>query len=123
MTASKSGPERRKHPRAFGSVPLKISFEAGDVVAETKNISRSGSYCHVNKYIEPMTKLKVQLLIPQKKNNKVSTKKIACEGIVVRSEPVNNTKHYEVAVFFNDISQKDAEIISEFVSHSIEHNK
>jgi hypothetical protein len=118
--SKKSGAERRVHPRIDNNVPLKIFHEGGDIVTETGNISRSGAYCKVNKYIAPMTKFKINLLLPVKKNGKTTSKKIACEGAVVRIEPSKLNQHYNVAIFFNDISQRDAESIADYVSSCLE---
>ena len=115
----KSGPERRKHPRVANNIPMKICQEGGDLVTETWNISRSGAYCRVNRYLEPMTKLKILLLLPVKKNNKLSTKKISCEGVVVRTEKVPDKDYFNIAVFFNDILKKDSEIIAEYVNSNL----
>ncbi len=116
----KSSVERRKDPRFFGSVPVKISGDDFDLVTETKNLSRSGAYCRVNQYIEPMTKLKVQFLLPIKRNDKIVTKKISCGAVIVRTEsdPVNGA--YNVAVFFNDIQPRDVTILTEYVAHMLD---
>lgn len=118
--SKKSSAERRIHPRVDNNVPLKISYEGGDIVTKTGNISRSGAYCSVDKYIAPMTKFKINLLLPVKKNGKTTSKKISCEGAVVRIEPAQANKHYNVAIFFNDISQRDAESIADYVSSCLE---
>ena len=123
MSVKKSFDERRRSPRAKSNVPVKIVSEDGDVVTQTVNISRSGVYCTVEKYIEAMSKLKVCLLIPVKKLGKSTTKKINCQGVVVRSEPVTGTKHYNVAVFFNDITQRDADAIADYVSSHLEQQR
>jgi hypothetical protein len=107
--------DRRKHPRVTGSIPVKICGEEFDAVTETKNLSRSGAFCRISKHIDPMTKLKIQLLLSYKKNGKVITKKVACEGVVVRSEKISGEEWYNTAVYFNDISDKDASAIVEFV--------
>lgn len=120
MISQRFGPERRKDPRLENNVPVKICQEDGDLVTETANISRSGAYCRVNKYIDAMTKLKIHLLLPLKKNGKIVTKKISCEGVVVRTEQVAGSDYYNVAIFFNDISSRDAEHISEYVSSYLE---
>jgi hypothetical protein len=112
--------ERRKHPRVANNVPLKICREDGDIITETGNISRSGAYCKVSKYIEPMTKLKTYLLLPVKRGSRKTTKKISCEGVVVRTESVPGQDYYNVAIFFNDISQKDADIIADYVTTYLE---
>jgi len=107
--------ERRQHPRLQGNIPLKIRCADFDLVTETQNLSRTGAYCRVDKFIEPMTKLKICLLLPFKRNTRTVTKKINCQGIVVRTESVPGENFFNVAVFFNDIPTRDAETISEYV--------
>ncbi len=114
-------PERRKDHRLDNSIPLKLCQEDGDIVTETENISRSGAYCRVSRYIEPMTKIKTQLLLPITRNGKQATKRISCSGVVVRIEEISNPKdHYNVAIFFNDISVKDSELIADYISEYLE---
>ena len=115
MTFPGSIDERRKNPRLDNNIPVKICQEGGDLVTETKNVSRSGAYCRVNQYIEPMTKLKIHLLLSFPKSGKSVTKKISCEGVVVRSEPASDDGKYHIAVFFSDISKRDAECITDYV--------
>ena len=107
--------ERRQHPRLEKNIPLKISSTDFDIVTETKNLSCRGAYCQVNRPLEMMTKLKIHILIPLMKNNKVATKKITCEGVVVRAEPQPRQGYYNTAIYFSDIQSKDAKIISEYV--------
>ncbi|MBF0595033.1 MAG: PilZ domain-containing protein [Candidatus Omnitrophica bacterium] len=108
--------EKRQHPRVEHSVPVKISALAGDVVTETRNISRSGAFCRVSKYLEPMTKLKITLLLPVKKDGKVTTKKIICTGVVVRTENIPYEDAFNVAVFFSDITPRDSRILADHVA-------
>ncbi|MEW5895243.1 MAG: PilZ domain-containing protein [Candidatus Omnitrophota bacterium] len=110
--------ERRRHPRVKGNVPVKICGEEFDAVTEAKNLSRSGVLCKVDKYIDPMTKLKIQLLLSYKKNGKILTKKISCEGVIVRVEPAEDKENYNTAIYFNDIADKDANAIADYV-HSM----
>lgn len=116
MIADKNYQEKRSHPRVTSNVPVKIVQEDGDIVTETKNISRAGAYCKVDKYIEPMTKLKVNLLVPGTKGSGSTGKKISCEGVVVRVEPLPEDDVYNIAIFFNDLSQRDSELLGEYVS-------
>jgi hypothetical protein len=110
-----NGRERRQHRRLDNNVPLKITSTDANFSTNTVNISRSGVYCTVDKYVEPMTKLKINLMVPVKKNNKFISKKIKCEGIVVRSEKCEGSPMHNVAIFFNDITQQDAEDIADYV--------
>jgi len=112
--------ERRKNPRLENNIPVKICLEGGDLVTETQNISRSGAYCRVSQYIAPMTKLKIHLLLSLQKIGKNASKKISCEGVVVRSEPVSERGKYRIAIFFSDIKTRDAECITDYVSTYLE---
>ena len=122
IPAEYSGQERRKGQRALAHIPVRIAQEDGDIVTETLNVSRSGAYCRVNKRVELMTKLKVQILLPPaggksvaRKNQKRSPKTIHCQGVVVRVEPAAHNGQFDVAIFFNEIAQRDAESINDYV--------
>jgi hypothetical protein len=110
-----SGAERRRHLRLEHNVPVNISGGDIDIVTETKDLSCSGAFCRVNKFIAPMTKLKLNLLLPLRKNGKIVDKRINCEGVVVRTEAAADGESFHAAIFFSDISPKDSQIISEFV--------
>ena len=117
--SQKSSQERRKDPRFFGNIPLKISGDDFDLVTETKNLSKSGAYCRVNQYIEPMTKLRVQFLLPFKRKDRTINKKITCGAVIVRteSEPANGL--YNVAIFFNDIQERDSATLTDYVTNML----
>lgn len=123
MISQKSLYERRKDPRLENNIPVKICQEGGDLVTETKNISRSGAYCCVNQYIAPMTKLKVHLLLSAPGGEKSAAKKISCEGVVVRSEPMPDEKNYSIAIFFNNIKKRDAECLSDYVKTYLQNDE
>ncbi|MDD3374777.1 MAG: PilZ domain-containing protein [Candidatus Omnitrophica bacterium] len=110
-----SSNERRRDPRVDNNVPVKISSEDFDVVTESKNLSSSGAYCLVDKPLEPMTKLKIQLLLPVKQKNKTIVKKISCCGVVVRSQPQEDKKCFSTAIYFNDIKDKDKKVITQYI--------
>ena len=111
--------ERRSHPRTEGNIPVKISSTEFDIVTETKNLSRTGAYCRINKYIEPMTKLSLHLLLPFKRNNRIITKKVSCKGVIVRTESFPGNEDFCIAIYFNDIQNKDADCIAEYVSTTL----
>ncbi len=113
------GSERRRHPRLEQPIALKISSGDGDIVTETKNLSSSGALCLINKFITPMTKLKLHFLLPIKKNKKIVNKRISCEGVVVRSEAAVDQDSFQTAIFFSDISPKDSQTIHEFIDFTM----
>ena len=112
---SHSFSDRRKHPRLDNNVPIKLSSDETDVVTETRNLSCAGAYCKVNKHFEPMTRIKIHLLLPLKRRSKTVTKKLSCDGIVVRSESVPGEDYFNVAIFFNQISPTDSKVIAEYI--------
>ena len=67
-----------------------------------------------------MTKLKVHLLLPLRKNDKVTTKKITCQGVVVRVQAAEEGDYYDTAIFFSDIAPKDSRAINEFIESMME---
>ena len=115
--------ERRGDPRLENNIPVKICQEGENIVSETQNISRSGTYCRVEKFIAPMTKLKIHLLLSSPSEGKKSAKKVSCEGVVVRSEPVEGGEGYHLAIFFSDITNRDAETITDYVSAHLQKNE
>lgn len=119
MTDRYKGSDRRQHPRLDGSIPLKIYSEDFDIVTETKNLSRNGVYCRVNKYLEPMTKLKIHLLLSWKKKGKATSAKISCEGVVVRTESIPQQEGFNVAIYFQDIKHHDADRIADFMQSTL----
>ena len=115
--------EKRRHPRIENNVPFKIYAPDIDLVTETKNISCAGAYCKISKFLEPMTKLKITLLLPVRKGGKVSTKKLSCGGVVVRTENIPNSEDFFTAIFFNDILPRDAQVLAGYVKGALEQEK
>ncbi|MFH1655515.1 MAG: PilZ domain-containing protein [Candidatus Omnitrophota bacterium] len=117
---SHSDQERRRAPRIKKSIPLKISGDEFDLVTETEDISCYGAYSQVNKYIAPMTRLKVVVLLPTKQRNKTVTKKVECTGVIVRTENIpDKPSCFNVAIFFSDITNKDRQRILDYVSQHL----
>lgn len=114
--------ERREHPRTESMLPLKLSKKGLDVITEARNISCSGVYCQVNKPIPLMSKISLTLLLPISFGSKVSTAKIKCNGVVVRSEPAImkevDTAYQNIAIFFTDLCKKDKNKVARYVLQS-----
>jgi len=104
--------EQRKHPRITKNLPVSISLKDIDFVTETKNISCGGAYCHVDKYIKPMTRLSVCLDISN------TQEKITCKGVVVRTEEAAPTG-YNIAIFFTEISKKNLDTLKNYFQQHV----
>ena len=111
--------ERRKFPRVKnGELSLKLRLDDFDSITHTLNISSSGVYCKLDKELPIMSRVKLMLMIPDA-NKEGSLKDLEVSGIVVRQHPVTIDgviKHYDVAIFFEDLSEKDKDIISDYIA-------
>jgi hypothetical protein len=113
--------ERRKHPRIIKKLPLKVKAGAFDLVTETRDISLSGVCCQVDKFIQPMTKVGLLFLLPMRlKNDKITTRKLSLEGIIVRAEQVKDMQgKFNIAVFFNNMKETDKTNLNRYLlSHT-----
>lgn len=116
-----TGPERRRHARLEHAVPVKISSGDFDIVTQTRNISCSGAFCRVSRHLAPMTKLKVHLLLPGRSGAKIVSKRIDCEGVVVRAQSAPQGDCFDTAIFFSDIKPRDSAAIARFVADRLPH--
>lgn len=113
-----SSQERRRAPRVPGRVSLAITDATAVVEAQTKNLSASGVYCALERFIAPMTKLQLEFELPQGDRQA----RIRCSGVVVRVEPIITTvdrARYNTAIFFTDLVERDRMAISQFVRHRL----
>ena len=110
--------ERRASPRVAERVALAIADAGTTLQTETKNLSASGAYCTLDRFVAPMTKLQLQFELP----NGARTAKIRCSGVVVRIEPVVATADrglYNVAIFFTELAERDRSTIARFVQRRL----
>jgi hypothetical protein len=106
--------ERRRAPRITERVSVAIAGADTELRTETDNLSVSGAYCTLGRFIAPMTKLQLHFELPSSSRRV----RIRCSGIVVRVEPVVASAErgrYNVAIFFTDLSERNRSAISRFV--------
>lgn len=112
--------ERRRSPRIEdGGLSLKLNIDDFDTVTHTLNLSASGIYCKIDREIPLMSRVKLVLMIPDTAKDEKTIRNLALDGVVVREHPViidGQIKHYDAAIFFDNLSSKDSEIISEYIS-------
>ena len=107
--------ERRHEPRVAERVPLAIRDASTELATETNNLSASGAYCTLDRFIAPMSKLQLRFELPSQGHRSTS---IRCAGVVVRVEPVISNPQqgcYRVAVLFTELAERDREAIGRFV--------
>ena len=110
--------ERRTAPRVTERVPLAIGEADGRLQTETNNLSASGAYCTLDRFIAPMTKLQLQIALPGGARRGM----IRCRGVVVRVEPVVSIPHggrYHMAILFTDLAARDRSAIAQFVTRRL----
>ena len=119
--------ERRLAIRVEANLNLEVRLprpDGSEAVAslETINISSSGVYFKSDHFIEPMTKLAMELevLVPAESDDRArETALVPCEGLVVRISPEAETEScdkYEIAVFFTNIQPEGLEILERHIS-------
>lgn len=113
--------EKRKYARVKDEgVSLKVKADAIDIITKSLDISASGVYCKVEKELPLMSRIKVLLIVPVSKADDPEgpqTVKIETDGVVVREHPViiqGKIVHYDVAIFFDNISAKDRKTLLEY---------
>lgn len=110
--------ERRRSPRLEDN-SLSLKLDGFDSITHTVNISLSGVYCKVDKELPLMSRVKLMLMVPDTSKDKGPAKNLEVSGIVVRQHPViidGLIKHYDIAIFFEDLSASAKEIISAYIS-------
>jgi hypothetical protein len=112
--------ERRGAPRApEKDLAMKLKLGELDTAIYALNISASGAYCKIDKEVPLMSRVKIVIMLPDPEKAGSPTRRIEVTGVVVREHPVvvdGKTQHYDLAIFFEDISQKDREAIASYVS-------
>jgi len=107
--------ERRQYPRIKGECPLNIAVNGYDFTTTTQDISCIGTYCHINRYIPPFTKIMVKLNLPITHENGNTNCCVECKGVVVRTEDEKNGG-FNIAIFFNQIKENQRHKISQYIS-------
>ena len=89
------------------------------VLNHIDNISANGVLCHTIKPVPLMTKMGIVLELP-----KPHTRRIECEGIVVRCVPhEKGDDRFKVAILYTKMSDEDHRAIVEFVEHDLSQPK
>ena len=111
--------ERRAYPRVKDEgLALKLNTGEFDMITHTLDVSASGLYCKVDKEIPLMSRVKMILMVPDTSGESKATKSVEVEGVVVREHPViinGRKKHYDVAIFFDNLSPKNRDVIANYV--------
>jgi len=107
--------ERREFPRVEQKLPINVAANGYDFETNTKNISCIGTYCHLDKYIPPFTKIAVKVRLPIITKRGVQNSEVECKGVVVRTED-DEGGGFNIAIFFNSIKEVQRKKISRYIN-------
>lgn len=102
-------PERRATFRIQEVLPFQIGHQGYDIEARTVNIGTNGALCRVERDIPVMTQLNVGLRLS-------SSKKVSAKGVVVRSQKDPGSRDTLIAIYFNEISDRDQSLLREYIT-------
>ena len=116
------GRERRRSTRVDARIALKLSggdetFPAESITTESINVGAEGVYCHVGRFIAPLTRLHVTMVLPLKgRKGQVKNEIVKAQGVVVRCQPSGTEDGgYRIACFFTGLDPSTRETLEEYV--------
>lgn len=114
------GNERRRYPRIKDKdISVKLSGDGFSAITKSLDVSASGIYCKVKEHMPLMTRVQIVLSIPGK-GPSCPPVNINTEGVVVREHPVKKdgkVDHYDIAIFFNVLTQKERAALVHYIDH------
>ncbi|MBU0650895.1 PilZ domain-containing protein [bacterium] len=115
--------ERRYFPRVRGDLEwlFVIQINNGDkrIITETKDISQSGIRCKMDEYCEKASVVELIILLPLTEKGLIF-EKVKCKGKTIRCELFigkDNREVYDIAFEFVDLTDKNREKLSKYVSY------
>jgi hypothetical protein len=119
MTSAKS--ERRQSPRASAELRVQLSDPTSrgtdSITVSTLNVSTGGVYVEVPRFIEPLTKLFLTMLVPGPTPGEEPVF-VDTEAIVVRTAPDHESPRvdrYEIACAFLNLADEHRDVINRYI--------
>lgn len=109
--------ENRRHPRFILMLPLEINAGEFSFETSTKNISCSGLYCEVDRFIPQETEITVSMKIGLIVDSRKVKKTINCPARVVRIDPPNPCRNisYNIGIEFSSIEESDKDLLLKYI--------
>ncbi len=111
------GSEKRKFPRFVLALPLELSLnESEQILTLTNNISFSGIFCQVDRYIAPNTKLQLKMNLPMLEDNRKTYRQVQCLAEVARIEAgVGDSGNFHAGISFSGLNEEDRKLLLKFI--------
>jgi hypothetical protein len=111
--------DRRQAKRVDARLQIELSVDGSGRAEQASaiNISASGAYFSSPRYLEPLTKLEMRLLLPGEDDD-AAIESFDVEGIVVRVEPEEpgpQGQTYEIACYFTETTPEFRERLGRYV--------
>ncbi len=114
--------DRRKSQRVAAELPIAIEGGPAEAYGKTLNISENGVYFEVPHFIEPLTRVRMELFIPTATGSEKEGIRLGFDGVVVRVEPEEPTDHtgpFRVAVFFTHVPENSLAALQGFIERNM----
>lgn len=121
--------ERRTASRAPVNLAVELSGHFPDdgttLASDSINLSTEGVYCTVGRFVPPLTRLGLALVLPGAERDRKADagRMVRCEAVAVRCYPERETagcEQYEVACYFTRMADDDRLAIADFLaSHAL----
>ena len=114
--------DRRKSPRVAAELPIAVEGGPAEATGKTLNISENGVYFEVPHFIEPLTKVRMELYVPTGNEADGHGIRHGFDGVVVRVEPEEAEGHiglFRVAVFFTHVPEKSMAALLAFIERNM----
>jgi hypothetical protein len=109
--------ERRRAKRVEANLAVTVRGGPAEAKGKAFNISTNGIYFESPYYLSPLTKVRLDLLIPDP-GTEDRESPVSCDGVVVRVEPEKKSpgvSRYNVAIFFTLVSESSQKILARYI--------
>lgn len=113
--------DRRQCPRINEYLPIRLAVNGFDFATSTQNVSCTGAYCRVDKYMPPFTRVMVRLSLPVAGGSRAKELDVECRGVIVRTDD-GDDGGFNIAIFFNDIKDIQKKRISQYIAQFLPDN-
>lgn len=107
--------ERRTAQRVEADLAVTVRGGPGETKGRALNISTSGIYFESPYYLAPLTKVRLDLRIPDPRKGEMP---VTCDGVVVRVEPEKKdpaVAQYRVAILFTLVAEGSLKILDAYI--------
>ena len=114
--------DRRKSPRVAADLPIVFEGGPAEATGKTLNISENGVYFEVPHFIEPLTKVRMELFFPDEDGSEDEGSRVGFDGVVVRVEPEDPAEHpgpFRVAVFFTHVPESSMTVLLAYIERNV----